>query len=257
MSLSFIFKVLFALSLGSYAFSDSTGYFEHLHQKAQAKASTRWTLEEWLAQKSRIRWMDLWLARNKKSDDPFEFFLSGSGGSGSVESSSNKNQLSWGRGHVGAYAGMVGLEGLAFSGEEGRRKWEARAEFRLFGLGYQASHINVIYSYRWFKESSDLVESEGMFQNQLAGAQLSIYLTQHFGLLGMYQYIFKGESGENKSLKLEGRRFEGGAFVDYSFFRVFGTFMSEPYWKINETSKISGKARYREQGFLIGATLFL
>ena len=44
-------------------------------KKSQAKEGSRWTLQEWMAQKQRNSLMDQWLMMNSPS--PFEFFISG------------------------------------------------------------------------------------------------------------------------------------------------------------------------------------
>jgi len=45
-------------------------------KRAEVRAQTRWSLDEWLKQRERMKWSDLWLQMNSPS--PYEFFVNGS-----------------------------------------------------------------------------------------------------------------------------------------------------------------------------------
>ena len=86
-----------------------------IRKKQEAKDAKRWSLSEWLAQKSRNKLMDAWLGYNKPS--PYEFFFSVdtssleqevTGPSGPpISSQSFRNY----RGSMAAFVTMVGLYG--------------------------------------------------------------------------------------------------------------------------------------------------
>jgi hypothetical protein len=80
---------------------------------------------------------------------------------------------------------------------------------------------------------------------------MTLYLAKPFGLEGLFRYHF--DSTPSSSVRIGGMRAEGGAFLDFKFFRVYGTYFWEPEWR----SSPAGGARVERQGVLVGGKLFL
>ena len=90
--------------------SAGSGRFD-FRAKAASKQSSRWTLEEWLAQKERNKMMDLWLAMYTPC--PYEFYFGGAyldtvSKTNNVEASERKQFT---RAEMGAYATVIGVTG--------------------------------------------------------------------------------------------------------------------------------------------------
>lgn len=193
-------------------------------RSAEAKAASRWTLDEWLRQKERNRWMDQWLALH--SSESYELFTSADWLSRSTESRDlttqtlTKTVASSVRARVGAYASIVGLEGEYESALE-RRSSAALGEFhlRLIGTSNQSTHLTLHYGLQFRTEDSESVRL------QVPGATLGIYLLKHFGIEGSYRLALPEDSDQGARWK--GTRIEGQAFIDYGAIRVFGRYSRE------------------------------
>src|SRR5690606_27714703 len=126
------------------------GTYEIAVKKQEQKKASRWSLNDWLAQKERNRLMDLWLAKNSHQSF-YEFFLEArSLNYGQYESSTpssmvNRNSYS---GAVAAYAGVAGLRAEFESDTESRSAWSGSINLRLFGRALQDTHINLEYGLR-------------------------------------------------------------------------------------------------------------
>lgn len=233
-----IFSALFCISIflvaahvqaqRAFGRSGSMGFFNEASKKAEAKKESRWTLQEWLGQKERNRQMDLWLLMHTPQASPFETFFTFE--TGTYERATDvegirqeEKSFRLLRGGFSAFAGLAGLEGRYDSGADDQFGWDAQFSFRLYGGAYQGTHIILFYGVRNREEDTEL--EPDIFQNQYSGVDVNLYVTQFFGLLGRYAYIFKENS--ERQVSLEGRHYEAGAFIDYSFMRVFGRYTAE------------------------------
>jgi hypothetical protein len=195
-----------------------------LWQKAQRKAESRWTLQGWLEQRDKNRMMDLWLAMNSPS--PYEFFLSGA-----YQDYTSKDQTTKIETHrssslysAGAYSGILGLEAFHENNtEEQYKQTGGSLNLRIVGNAVQGTHLMINYGYRSASITENLITST--VNQSFAGADLNLYFTQFFGLSGTYRYYIPVE---NELLgKVSGNRSEAGAFLDFSFIRIFGTWFSD------------------------------
>src|SRR5690606_14405391 len=71
----FLLSLAIALPAAAPSAAHAEDVYEFVIRKQKQKESSRWTLEGWLAQRDRMRLMDLWLALHSPS--PYEFYLGG------------------------------------------------------------------------------------------------------------------------------------------------------------------------------------
>lgn len=195
-------------------------------EKASTKADSRWSLADWLAQKDRNKMMDLWLAMYSPS--PYEYYLTGT--YNSYKTSVDPTALQ-GTSHTsysggfGAYATVVGLEGLYENNTaEGYNDLTGAVNVRIAGNAVQGTHVNVFYGLR--TRHQKLPAGATLRLNQpFFGGELDLYLMRHFGVHGKYQHFQKYEDGTLGTL--DTTRSEGGAFIDFSAFRVYGNYFRE------------------------------
>jgi hypothetical protein len=212
---SFAFALLLALPFVASpvpARADETYTF--VVKKQETKALRRWSLQEWLDTRDRMRMMDLWLALHSPS--PYEFFFGGAYQLGNLSTGSTYSAPSF---TAAAYVTIFGLQLERESGLDTR--YDATFHLRVFGLHYQATHLRGEIGLRHDKVGPNL-----SFQNPLAGVGLVIYLAKPFGIEGRWRHAF--DSTPNASgIAFSGDRFEGGAFLDFSFVRVYGQYVYE------------------------------
>lgn len=217
-------------------------------QRAQARETKRWTLQEWLDQKSRNALMDQWLVMNSPS--PFEFSLKLD--SFSVESkvdslaAENHNSSS---GAVAAYAGFVGLYAEhENSHKENLSDAVGLLQFRLLGDSLQATSLTlgVGQRTRLFEYSS----TNRSVRNLTGQAQIQMYLTRYFGLKGTYRYYSPVD--DTNLGEVFGHLTEGGLFIDFKGVRVYGD-----YFQDTQRMKPSGvDAKIKREGIKTGLQFF-
>ncbi|MGK5083456.1 hypothetical protein WDW37_09120 [Bdellovibrionota bacterium FG-1] len=183
-------------------------------KKQEEKAKTRWSIQEWLDTRDRMRLMDLWLAIHSPS--PYEFFFGGSYCIGSLTAGSGFGGLNF---TAAGYATLFGLEVERESGPDTR--YDATFHFRFFGYHYQATHMRIELGVR--------TENNGVgasFQNPLAGVGFAVYLARKFGIDGRWRHAFSSTPNAT-GLTFGGDQFRGGAFLDFSFVRIYGDYLYE------------------------------
>ena len=202
-------------------------------KKQEAKKKTRWSLAEWLETRDRVMLMDLWLAFNSPS--PYEFYLGGT------------YQLSQKDDFVAPKKDYLGIDLAAFAHIFGfrmeylarRSRIVAAFNVRIFGFHDQSTNITL--------EAGIKSEMRGFrYRNAFLGIRTSIYLFKNSGIEGLYRNYYDSVPAQNGQV-ISGKRYEGTLFVDFSFFRVFGTYFSEP------ETLISGGVT--SEGNRIGVTL--
>lgn len=182
-------------------------------KKQEEKKKSRWSLDEWLATRDRIRLMDMWLAMNSSS--PYEFFLEGDYRSAEAAGASFSGfGLS-----AAAYASLFGLE-VQHETLAGSRL-HAMFHLRLFGLQDQGTHMTFQAGVR---QQSD---GPASVRNPFWGGRVAMCFTKFFGFEALIRHYFDSTPGPS-GVVASSNRYEGTAFIDYSFARVFGTYFSEP-----------------------------
>jgi hypothetical protein len=184
-------------------------------KKQEEKAKNRWSLSDWLETRDKMRLMDLWLAIHSPS--PYEFFLSGSYVIPSASGAPKGADLAF-----AAFATIFGLETryttqVGTPASDGR--FEGLFDLRIFGFHDQSTNITFQTG---LKRDSQGAES---YRNALIGGRMDIYLARYFGIGGLYHHYF--DSTPVSAGIFGGNRYEGQAFIDFQFLRVFGTYFSE------------------------------
>lgn len=195
-------------------------------QKTQSKEGSRWTLQEWLAQKDRNMMMDLWLGMYAPS--PYEFFVSGSYLSYDTKVSTQPAQSAEtsdlhaaGKASVGAYALIMGLQGeYENNSQEKFNDAAGSLNLRVIGNAVQGTHLILHYGLR-----TRTMEGAETLRQQFAGADLNLYLTKLFGLQGLYRIYLPTHNGDLGDVSAT--RAEAGLFIDFGPLRVFGNGFSE------------------------------
>ncbi len=194
-------------------FSHADEVYTFVVKKQEAKAKSRWSLSEWLETRDRMRLMDLWLALHSPS--PYEFFLGGAFQIGSLDPGGSYSGSHF---EAAAYASIFGLGIEREAGPDTR--WSGLFHLRLFGFHYQATHIRFEAGLRQ-EEFGALT-----FRNALVGGGMVVYLAKHFGVEGLYRHAFAATPNA-AGAEFVGNRFEGGAFIDFSFLRIYGRYLYE------------------------------
>jgi hypothetical protein len=209
------FVGLVLVSLASFAsVARADDYYTFVVKKQEEKAPTRWSLQEWLNTRDRMRLMDMWLALHTPS--PFEFFVGAAYELGSLNTGSTFSDPSF---TIAAYDSIFGLQLEREGGLDTR--YDATFHLRFFGYHYQGTHLRAEVGLRHESVGPNL-----SFQNALAGLGLTIYLAKPFGIEARWRHAF--DSTPNASgLAFGGDRYEGGAFLDFSFVRVYGQYVYE------------------------------
>lgn len=221
----FFFSMMLPEELKAQDGSFGSGRF-NFREKATNKEGSRWTLAEWLAQKDRNQMMDLWLAMYSPS--PYEFYVTGSYNSYKTTvdptAPAEVSHTSY-SGGFGAYATVVGLEGLYENNtDEGYNDLSGTVNVRIAGNAVQGTHLNVFYGLRTRHQKQPTGEVLRLNQPFLGG-ELDLYVMRYFGVHGEYQYYQPYNDGTLGELKTT--RSEGGAFIDFSAFRVYGNYFRE------------------------------
>lgn len=228
-------------------------YFQaDLMKKRQAsKAQTRWTLTDWLAQKQRLALMDLWLSQNR-SETVFEMDLGASRQELSVETHSagvrTENDFDSTRYTLSFFIFMFGLQGEYLDSDEGYTQTSAHVNLRLLGSSQQNTRFNIKYGLR--KRELNAPSSEE-WQQQYAGAELNLYVTDFFGLNGEYRHFFKDRS--TAGVELSGAEWSGGGFLEYGLFRVFARYRME---KEEQLTSSGAPTSIERSGLEYGARLY-
>lgn len=211
--------------------------YEIVIKKQEQKKLSRWSLSDWLETKNRMRLMDMWLALHTPS--PFEFYLGGN-----YQFATRDGDAYTGGGfELAAFAAIFGLE---FQREQSSAKiMNGLFHLRLFGFHNQTTNITLHGGLR-FRGSGDALRSP------VAGVTTNLYLMKYFGLEGMYRHIFNSTTS-SLGYRIHAKRYEAGAFIDFKFLRLFGTYFHE-----QEMANAPQFQQYfpLRKGAMLGAKLF-
>lgn len=206
-------------------------------KKAEAKKASRWSLDEWLAARDRMRLMDLWLALHTPT--PYEFLI---GADYQLTERADDVKGNQARLVAAAYARIFGL-----GFEKGFSPYDdflAYGLLRVFGVHAQGTHITL---HGGVRQQTGPVDA----RNALAGATMAIYLTQFVGIEGLFRHHFASVPGDTGA-RTTGNRWEAGAFIDFSFVRVLGKVIWE-----NEARDLQGaRTDAGRSGFSLGTRIF-
>jgi hypothetical protein len=197
------------------------GSTDNFRKKAESKKGSRWTLQEWLAQKDKNRMMDLWLAMYKPS--PYEFYIQGSADQYDYKTNSSKTNAY--RSYSGAmafYALVMGLEGQYENNTaEGYQDLAGLVNLRIAGNAVQSTHLSLNYG----SKRRVLNSPNTTINQQFAGANLEIYVNKSIGLHGEYRGYFP--TTDSNFGTITGQRTEAGLFFDIDYIRIYGNWYSD------------------------------
>jgi len=195
----------------SQAYADEIPTF--VIQKQTEKEKVRWSLADWLDTRDRMRMQDLWLALH--SPAPYEFYL---GGNYQFNQSPTSSSFSAWETYFAAFVTIFGLEARYESTVDTR--WSGIFHLRIFGYHDQSTNITLQLGLRNEQNSAT------SFRNPLAGISMTLYLMRHFGIDLLYRHYFYS-TPDSSGVSYFGDRYQGGAFLDFSFLRIYGEYFSE------------------------------
>ncbi len=225
----------------------------------EAKATRRWSLAQWMEQKGKIQWMDLWLKT------PYDSSKSGSGGpliydvyiggdynqhhhettsvGSPLPSAGDARAIGY---HAGAFISVFGLHGrYEHSDTENRTTGDGLLQLRLLGVSDQASNITLFYGLHRQEYLNDKVTMPQ------AGGSVTFYLVNFWAVQARYQHFFEkaSEAGNN----ITGYRFEATSWIEWGGVRFFGSWFHEPMEYVTPT----GDMRVSRDGVSGGIRVYL
>jgi hypothetical protein len=224
-----------------------------------AKSARRWSLSQWMEQKGKVQWMDLWLKTpydtgGSRGDGPwiYDVYIGGdynlhdresTGTLTPLPAAADFRSISY---HAGFFISVFGLHGKYENSEtEERTVLDGLLQLRLLGVSDQASNITLFYG----------VHQEELLNDKVtlpqAGGSVTFYLVNAWAVQGRYQHFFKTESDAGNNA--EGYRFEGTTWVEWGGVRFFGTWFHEPM----EYATPTGDMRLIRDGVSAGIRVYL
>ena len=223
---TFFFIVIFAFNFLELT-SQADDVYTFIVKKQEEKASSHWTLAEWLKTRDRMALMDLWLAMH--SPTPYEFYL---GGDLQWATRTTGGNYTATRAQAAAYASIFGL---GIEREFGPIN-QSLAEFNLRIFGYHDQSTNITLHGGLRSRTSPAA-----FRSGIAGASMTLYINRFFGLDGEWRHYFAAAPA-GVSSNFVGNRFEAGAFIDFKFLRVYGQYFQET--DVERTGALGGARIY-------------
>lgn len=238
------------------AFYTSTSLAYEFSPKTPIQASKqaqRWSLSQWMEQKGKLQWMDIWLGSNTNPPSFYELYLgvdytqmerSFMATPGSVATITEDIESK--SGHIGMFVSIFGLHGRYERSQDSERKsWDALAQLRILGTSDQASNLVLFYGLK------DLSLSLDRTQHQQAGGYLTLYLLQHWAIQGRYSHFFADTS--DSGAEVTGHRTELSTWIEWGPMRVFGSYFKEPI----EHSLGGTTSETSFEGFSVGFRTYL
>lgn len=203
---------------------------------AAAKDQNRFTLNDWLFQKKKMRAMDLWLGFHKPN--PYEFLA---GGTYRAADTAGGFDAAWNV-QAAAFAYFIGA---AYQRERltGTPRDYGLLQLRVFGYRQQSTNITI--------EGGMKHESrEGVtIWNPLAGVSACLYFARPLGIEGLYRHGFAANEPALGG-EISFNRVEGNVFLEFQFFRVFGGYT----YQIEQRGSLPNET---EKGFYGGLRIYL
>ncbi len=156
-----------------------------------------------------------------------------------------------------------GLSVLSDDASDRQTRNQYTANLRIFGKNIQDSSLNLKYgryNYRtaWAFPDAQLADKSRHYHGLMYGADLQLYLLKWLGAEGSYQVY---DQSQVSNLKLSGRQFNYGPYIEISLFRFIGGLYQED-WRLRDTEidAATGQTRkqdLRETGYYYGLKIQL
>lgn len=221
---------IFCLALKPFPSANADEVYTFVVKKQEEKKNTRWSLQDWIETRDKMRLMDLWLALHTPA--PYEFYLGGDYRFNDTVGTRTSNMDL----HAAAYATAFGLSADWTPSD---KRWTALFNLRVFGFHVQGTHIILKAGIR--------SEGNADVRGASAGADFNLYLARFFGLSGSYLRDFESTPGPQGATS--GHTFEAGPFIDFSFVRIQGSWF-------RRTSQLGASPEAVSTGGTLGARLF-
>jgi hypothetical protein len=157
---------------------------------------------------------------------PYEFFLQGSNLAYKVSTSTTpvENDYAVYQGSLGAYATVLGVEVEHENNKpESFSDLTGTVNLRIAGNAVQGTHL-ILYAGQRTREYVTEFSKSRLVQN-LAGADLNIYLNRHFGIAGDYRnFVAQTDATFGR---IDGSLTSAGLFIDFEAVRIYGNWYEE------------------------------
>lgn len=208
------------------------------------KESSRWTISDWLAQKSKVRFADLWLLQNTK-ESPWEIELEARyfdfDQQSRVQSLTTETEDSRWSYSAALFFSRLGLK-VGHGDERKQSKTMVEMNVRLLGLSQQSTRVNVGYGF----QRRDFETSNERCDQQFARLDTNIYISHFLGLEADYAYYFKNESSLQRDLNSSVASY--GLFLEMGVFRLFAHYLLENDEIVSENSLTKIQSKGMEYG---------
>ncbi|NQZ02481.1 MAG: hypothetical protein HRT45_17620 [Bdellovibrionales bacterium] len=192
-----------------------------------AKASSRWTLFDWISQKKKISLWDQWLANNR-STPIFEMQITGTQSDFETKTKTGLSEIDFKDSSqnyaMDLWVKLIGLRAELEEQADIQKTTAAMLNLRLIGSSLQSTHLIIRGGLQQLENLTD----GRIYQNPFAAAALRLYFLSFIGLQGEYRHLLEAESDEG-GIKFSGTRTKGGAFIEWGIFRISGQYINEPY----------------------------
>lgn len=194
----------------------------NISERAKKREGSRWTLGEWLAQKDRNKLMDQWLWLNSPS--PYEFSLLGANTNYKKILTTSENEYTITSLESSAYAHIVGLT-MEYENRnsENENDLTGMLNLRLLGSSIQSSGLTVHYGQRTRTFSG--LDPVSVTKNQFYQVSLQLYIGQYFGITSSHRTYLPFT--DTYFGEITGNQFQAGAFIEFEFLRIFGTWFED------------------------------
>lgn len=220
---------------------------ESWNQKTEKKAAQRWTLQEWLQQKDRNRWMDQWLQMHTPT--PYEFALELASVSYTISSDDQLPQHKTVSGSFIAYASLVGLEFQNNNNaSEGIIDNTGLFHMRLLGAADQGTHLTMSLGQQTRHYNNTDLPLRSQYLGQI---DLTLYFNHHFGFKLLHKGFYPLKNDPDFG-DINGYFESVDAFIDFAALRLFGGAYIE-----KETDILNGLTTHRNiEGAHAGLRLY-
>ncbi len=239
----------------AYSFAAPYLIEDHLKFLSKEKKSKRWSVKDVFSNKKssskkKVAPIVNVLPKNFKENQKYEFSFGLEYGNLNLDIDGADSRYEVYRASITAYARFLGVVGNFYLTENSKENLgDVALSLRLVGSSQQTTHLSLFYGVNKTKEIDAGVLKN--VNNYIWGGELMLYFIDTIG--ASYHLTHTEENTEKDiSLRRSGRRHEIRVFLDYNYFRLFGSHVLE----ILEYQNSSVLSRKESQGIMGGVKLF-